>query len=182
MGMTRMEGVFLDTQDGTVDELEATEIPDETQSMESLLAERDQLLDQLQRSVAEFQNYRRRQDADRLRLREIATQDVMRSIVPIVDDLQRAIAATPEAERGSGLGAGVEAIERKFMGVLERYGVSQVGAIGEAFDPAFHEAVATDESGEKSHIVEVYQTGYRQGDVVLRPAMVKVGQETVFNA
>ena len=172
----------MDTKDGTIEEVEASEIGGETVSMEALVAERDQLVDQLQRSVAEFQNYRRRQEADRLRLREIATQDVMRSVLPIVDDLQRAIAATPEAERESGLAAGVIAIERKFMGVLERNGVAPVGVVGEPFDPAFHEAVASDESGSQSHIVEVYQTGYRQGDLVLRPAMVKVGQETVFNA
>jgi molecular chaperone GrpE len=177
-----MEGAFLDTQDGTIEETEATNTAEEAPSMESLMAERDQLFDQLQRSVAEFQNYRRRQDADRLRLREIATQDVIRSIIPLLDDLQRAIAATPEAERESGLSAGVQAIERKFMAILERNGVTPVGAVGEAFDPAFHEAVATDESGAGTHVVEVYQTGYRQGDVVLRPAMVKVGQETVFNA
>jgi molecular chaperone GrpE len=176
------EGVLLDTQEEMIEELEAAEVADQELSIESLAAERDQLVDQLQRSVAEFQNYRRRQDADRLRLREIATQDVMRSVLPLVDDLQRAIAAIPEADRETGLAAGITAIERKFLGILERNGVTPVGGVGESFDPALHEAVATDESGVQTHIVEVYQTGYRQGDIVLRPAMVKVGQETIFNA
>ena len=132
--------------------------------------------------MADFQNYRRRTEQDRLRIREFATKDVLTSMLPIIDDLQRAIAAIPPDDRTTGIGAGVSAIERKFLGVLERNGVVPVGAVGDPFDPALHESVATDESGEQSTIVEVYQTGYRQGDTVLRPAMVKVGGEIRFDA
>lgn len=151
-------------------------------TIESLLAERDELVDQLQRSVAEFQNYRRRVDQERFRLREIATQDFIKAILPIVDDLQRAIANIPDDQRASGLSEGITAIERKFLGVLERVSVSPIGEVGDEFDPAIHEAVATDESGQGTHVAEVYQTGYRQGESVLRPAMVKVGAATTFNA
>ena len=164
-----------------VEELE-TDATVEGDSLESLAAERDQLLDQLQRSVAEFQNYRRRVDQDRLRLREIVSQDVIRSILPLIDDLQRALSAVPQDQRETGFGEGITAIERKFLAVLERHGVVTVGAVGDKFDPAVHEAVSTDESGEQTHIAEVYQTGFKQGDTVLRPAMVKVGAEVVFNA
>jgi molecular chaperone GrpE len=146
-------------------------------TIESLTAERDRLFDQLQRSVAEFQNYRRRHEQDQLKFREIATRDVLKAMLPVVDDLQRAIAALPPDQRESGIGGGLLAIERKFLGVLERYGATPVGAVGEAFDPAVHEAVATDETGGQTAVVEVYQTGYRQGNAVLRPAMVKVGSE-----
>ncbi len=166
-----------ETIDGQDELIDTEEI-----SLEAVLAERDGLIDQLQRSVAEFQNYRRRVDQERFRLRETATQDVIRAILPIVDDLQRAIGVMPDEQRSSGLGEGIIAIERKFLGVLERSNVTPIGAIGEAFDPAFHEAVSTDESGQQTHVVEVYQTGYRQGDSVLRPAMVKVGAEATFNA
>ena len=150
--------------------------------LHALLAERDSLVDQLQRSVAEFQNYRRRVNQDSAKLRDIATQDVMRSVLPLIDDLQRAISVLPDDQRESGLGEGLSAIERKFLGILERYNVTSVGTVGDTFDPAFHEAVATDESGTGTHVVEVYQTGYRQGESVLRPAMVKVGAEVLFNA
>ncbi|MDQ2684179.1 MAG: nucleotide exchange factor GrpE [Chloroflexota bacterium] len=152
------------------------------ETVESLRAERDGLVDQLQRSVAEFQNYRRRVEADRFRLKDLATQDFIKSVLPLIDDLQRAIGVMPDEQRTSGLGEGIVAIERKFLSTLERNNVVPVGAVGEQFDPAFHEAVATDDSGEQTHIVEVYQTGYRQGDSVLRPAMVKVGAATVMNA
>jgi molecular chaperone GrpE len=103
-------------------------------------------------------------------------------VLPLVDDLQRAIAAIPPDDRTTGIGAGVSAIERKFLGILERNGVTPVGVVGDSFDPALHEAVATDESGEQTTIVEVYQTGYRLGETVLRPAMVKVGGEPRFDA
>jgi molecular chaperone GrpE len=157
---------------------------EETQevTIESLSAERDQLIEQLQRSVADFQNFRRRTEQERFRIREFASKEVLTSVLPLVDDLQRAIAAIPPDDRTTGIGAGVSAIERKFLGILERNGVTPVGAVGDSFDPALHEAVATDESGEQTTIVDVYQTGYRLGDTVLRPAMVKVGGETRFDA
>jgi molecular chaperone GrpE len=161
---------------------EETRGPEALPTVEELVAERDGLVDALQRSVAEFQNYRRRVDSERLRLRELATQDVITSLLPLIDDLQRALSVMPPAERESGLGGGISAIERKFLGLLERNGVQPVGAIGEKFDPAMHEAVATDDSGVQTHIVEVFQTGYRQGDTIIRPAIVKVGKETEFNA
>lgn len=172
-----------DTAD-TTDTMEANEndTPVEGETIEALKAERDQLIDQLQRSVAEFQNYRRRQDQDRLRMREIASQDVIRSILPLIDDFQRALAVLPDDQRESGFGEGMAAIERKFLAILERNGVVPVGSRGDKFDPSVHEAVSTDESGQQSHIAEVYQTGFKQGDSVLRPAMVKVGGEIVFNA
>ena len=151
-------------------------------TIESLTAERDQLIDQLQRSVAEFQNYRRRNEQERFKMREIATRDVLLSILPPIDDLDRAIKNIPDEDQMNALRDGLLAIERKFLNVLERNGVTQVGTVGDEFDPAFHEAVATDESGERSHIVEVYQTGYRQGEAALRPAMVKVGGKPTFQA
>jgi molecular chaperone GrpE len=176
-----MKEDVLEQQTDVVEDQEEQIVPD-APTLESLTAERDQLLDQLQRSVAEFQNYRRRVDQDRLRMKAIATQDVMIAIVPLIDDLHRAIANIPGDERLVGLAEGLNAIERKFLSVLERNGVTPVGAVGELFDPAFHEAVATDESGDRSHIVEVYQVGYRQGDLSLRPAMVKVGGAPTFQA
>jgi molecular chaperone GrpE len=171
--MLAQETDIVEEQEGTASDQSA---------IESLTAERDQLIDQLQRSVAEFQNYRRRNEQDRFKMREIATRDVLLSILPPIDDLDRAIRNIPDEEQMNSLREGLLAIERKFLNVLERNGVTQVGSAGDEFDPAFHEAVATDESGERSHIAEVYQTGYRQGDAALRPAMVKVGGKSTFQA
>ena len=174
-----------DVLEGVTDEVELKDSsPSEAEevSIESLTAERDALIDQLQRSVADFQNYRRRTEQERFRIREFATKEVLTSVLPLVDDLQRAITAIPPDDRDTGVGAGITAIERKFLAILERNGVSPVGAVGDPFDPALHESVATDESGGQTTVVEVFQTGYRQGDTVLRPAMVKVGSEPRFEA
>lgn len=168
------------TEQVDVEETSSDEI--EELSIESLTAERDALIDSLQRSVADFQNYRRRTEQERFRVREFATKDVLTSVLPLVDDLQRAISAIPPDDRDTGVGAGISAIERKFMAILERNGVSTVGAVGDPFDPALHESVATDDGGGQTTVVEVYQTGYRQGETVLRPAMVKVGSEPRFEA
>ena len=79
------------------------------------------------------------------------------------------------SEADSSWSQGIVNIQRKFAGVLEKAGVVQIESLWQPFDPAFHEAVATDPGSSGSHVVEVYQNGYRLGSQLLRPAMVKVG-------
>lgn len=138
-------------------------------------AERDDYLDQLQRSRAEFANYRRRIDQERQILRDLANRDALIQFLPVVDDFERALAAVPEADRNTGWLAGIALIQAKLSGILERAGVSPVDALGQPFDPSQHEAVATEPGTAGSHVVEVYQKGYRVGDQLARPAMVKTG-------
>jgi molecular chaperone GrpE len=140
-----------------------------------VLAERDGYLDQLQRTLAEFANYRRRVDQERIQARELATRDLLRHLVPILDDLQRALDSTPEDEREAPWVQGVQLIERKLAALLEREGVTPIEAIGQPFDPALHEAVASDPGSDGQTVVEVYQAGYRHRTNLLRPAMVRVG-------
>jgi molecular chaperone GrpE len=85
------------------------------------------------------------------------------------------VGASPEQPADKSWVEGISHIERKFAGVLERAGVTPLEALGEPFDPAMHEAVATEPGSDGSTVVEVYQTGYRLGQSLLRPAMVKVG-------
>lgn len=143
----------------------------------ALTAERDSYLDQLKRSLAEFANYRRRVDQERAQARELATRDLLRALVPIVDDFQRALAAVPEELRGNPWVQGVHLIERKLVALLEREGVTPIEALGQPFDPGLHEAVATEPGSTQNIVVEVYQKGYRHGQHLLRPAMVKVGDK-----
>lgn len=149
----------------------------ETLDPAQLAAERDDFLDQLQRSRAEFANYRRRTEQERATLRQTANQTLLAQVLPVYDDLQRALAAVPEEQRDSPLAQGVALIERKFWGILERAGVAPIEAVGQPFDPAQHEAVEMTPggNGQADTVVAVYQTGYRLGDALLRPAMVKVG-------
>jgi molecular chaperone GrpE len=137
--------------------------------------ERNRYLDQLQRSLAEFANYRKRVDQERLQARKIATRDLLAGVVPIADDFRRAMEAIPANAREEPWVKGVELIERNLNALLEREGVRPVEALGQPFDPAMHEAVAVEPGTSGTTVVDVFQTGYWHGDQLLRPAVVKVG-------
>lgn len=139
------------------------------------LAERDDYLDQLQRSRAEFLNFKRRNDQERAQLRQFVTRDVLAQFLPVIDDLDRALAAAPEAEHETGWFKGVTLIQTKLHGIADRLGVTRIDALGQPFDTSLHEAVATEPGSSGSTVVEIYQNGYRVGDVLVRPAMVKTG-------
>jgi len=141
----------------------------------ALTAERDEYLDQLQRSRAEFANFRRRTEQERAQLRQTANQALLAQFLPVYDDLERALANVPEEQRETPLAQGLQLIERKFRTVLERAGVAPLEAIGQPFDPALHEAVDTVPGSAADTVVDVYQTGYRLGETLLRPAVVRVG-------
>jgi len=149
---------------------------------DAVVAQRDQYLEQAQRALADLANYRRRVDQERSTAREIATRGLLSQFVPIIDDLHLALSHVPENEKDSSWVQGVQLIEKKFMGLLEREGVTPIEALGKPFDPALHEAVATEPGSTQNVVVEVYQTGYKQGQSLLRPAMVKVGDKSDFQA
>lgn len=154
-------------------ESEATEPGDD--ALAKAIAERDDYLDQLQRSRAEFINYKRRNDQERAQLRQFVARDVLAQFLPVIDDFDRALMSVPDEERETGWMKGVAMIQTKLHGIAERLGVTQVQALGQPFDPSVHEAVATEPGTSGSHVVEVYQNGYQIGDVLVRPAMVKTG-------
>ncbi len=143
----------------------------------TLIAERDDYLAQLQRSRADFANFRRRIEQERMQAREIATRGLLGQLVPVLDDLHRALAAVPADQRETAWVQGVQLIERKLAAMLEREGVTPIEALGQPFDPALHEAVATEPGTAGTTVVEVYQSGYWHGQNLLRPAMVKVGDQ-----
>lgn len=149
---------------------------------DAVVAQRDDYLEQLQRSRADFANYRRRVDGERAQAREFATKSLLTQIVPVLDDLQRALATMPDEQAGLPWTQGVVLIEKKLQAILDREGVLKVESLGMPFDPAVHEAVATDPGSTENVVVEVYQPGYRHGQSLLRPAMVKVGDKQAFNA
>lgn len=171
--------VGIEDEDPTADQVEmpdeAIEDQEEVDQLAVVMAERDEYLDQLQRSRAEFANFRRRNDQERAMVRQIVGRDVLSQFLPVIDDLDRALAAIPESERQSGWVQGVSLIQTKLNGTVERLGVTKVDALNKPFDPALHEAVATEPGTSGSHVVEVYQNGYRLGDLLVRPAMVKTG-------
>jgi molecular chaperone GrpE len=162
---------------------------DESRSMEEILAELHQfkvdaaeMLDRLQRSQAEFANYRRRIEQDREMLRARATEDIIRKLLPLADDFDRALRSVPDEIAGHPWIEGMRLVERKLWKTLESEGISVMESVGQPFDPSRHEAVMVDEGdGAADTVVEEFQRGYFVNDSVLRPAMVKVGPAEALN-
>lgn len=153
--------------------------------VKSLKEERQDLQDSLARRQADFDNFRKRTERERSETYNRALGEVVRRLLPVLDNLQRALDAerSMEAEESNEFRHflhGVELINRQLDGVLEGLGVEVVPTVGELFDPHVHEAVTTEETDEyePDTIVQEMQRGYRLGDKLLRPAMVKVATKT----
>ena len=128
-----------------------------------------------QRAAADFQNYKRRTDQERDELGRLANAALVINILPILDDMERALTSVDARLAGLTWIDGIRLIYRKFQAVLEASGVREIKAEGEDFDPRFHEAVMYGE-GEEGKVISEVQKGYMLGDRVIRPAAVVVGQ------
>ena len=128
-----------------------------------------------QRSVADFQNYRRRVDAESKETYQNAVGNIVKRYLPIIDDLERALAHRPVDLAWAD---GVELIYRKLQSILEAEGLKRIEAEGQMFDPNFHEAILQEpaEGLECGCIISVVQNGYMIGERVIRPAQVRVAQ------
>lgn len=148
-----------------------------TAQLEQAELRAEEYLDSLKRERASFQNYRRRVEHERLEQQRVATGNVLVKLLPIVDDFHRAIEAIPEDQRNEWF-EGVALIQRKLERFMQDEGVTEIAALGQAFDPNFHEAVGVDSDteAESGTVTQVLQRGYRHGDRVLRPAMVRVAE------
>ena len=143
----------------------------------ALRRERDTLQDRLLRTAAEFDNYRKRVDRDRRDQADAAMADALEDLLPIMDDLERAL----QAPVGSGAEAyrkGVELIHRQMAELLRKRGVKAIEAVGADFDPRIHQAVSHDASPEHrdGEVMEEFRRGYTLGERLLRPSMVKVAK------
>lgn len=147
-----------------------------SQQLEDALIESAKNLDGWQRAQAEFSNYRKRVERDQIRMREDAAARVINQILPVIDDLTRALKDRPQKGEAAEWAAGIDLINRKLLSVLENEGVKPMQVEGEMFDPNLHEAIAQVESPdhESGQIVEVLQEGYMIGERVLRAALVRV--------
>jgi molecular chaperone GrpE len=141
------------------------------------MTQADEYLNALQRERAEFLNYKRRTAEERERELGLAGEDLIRKVLALADDFDRAIEARPEAIAAESWFEGVAAIDRKLRQLLESEGVSAIDAVpGTAFDPREHDAIATVPGTDhaEGQIVEQVRRGYRLRDRVLRPALVAV--------
>jgi molecular chaperone GrpE len=142
-----------------------------------LTEEKNALQDRLLRTAAEFDNYRKRVDRDRRDQADAAVASAVEDLLPIVDNLERALEA-PAGEDTDSYRQGVELIHRQMLDVLRRRGVTPIESVGTDFDPQVHQAVAHEASPEhrEGEVMEEFRRGYKLGDRLLRPAMVKVAK------
>ena len=128
-----------------------------------------------QRSLADFQNYRRRVENEKADTYQVAVGNIIKRYLPVLDDMERALAARPADLAWVD---GVELICRKLQSILESEGLKRIEAEGQMFDPNFHEAIQQEpaEGVESGSIITVVQNGYMLGERVIRPAMVRVAQ------
>jgi molecular chaperone GrpE len=143
--------------------------------LEKLKAERDSLLDRLARQQAEFDNARKRTVREQQEFREYAAADALKSLLPVVDSLDRALQVKSDAEEFRN---GVDLIYKQLQTALAKLSVHPIASKGEPFDPHYHEAIEMVETTEAPdhQVVEELQRGYKYKDRLLRPAMVKVAR------
>ena len=154
--------------------VDQTEAPDLAQ----LKQERDDYYDRLLRKTAEFDNYRKRTDRERQQFAEAAAADLLEELLPLVDDMERALKADPGTEATNAIRTGVELIHKQILETLRKRGVKPIESLGADFDPHFHMAVAHDpaDGRREGEVIEEFRRGYMLGDRLLRPAMVKVAK------
>ncbi len=141
-------------------------------------AELERMQDRLLRLQAEFENWKKRTAREKADFLKFATEDLLLKLLPVLDNLERALASAPAEGACTPLHEGVAMTARLFRSTLERAGVTPVAALGTPFDPGLHQAVAQVESagGPENVVVEEVQKGYLLEGRVLRPAMVKVSR------
>lgn len=136
----------------------------------------DELEDKVKRQMAEFDNFRKRTEKEKSQMFETGAKSVIEKILPVVDNFERGLATIPEEEKGSGFADGMNMIYKQLMTELENIGVKPIEAVGQEFNPEFHNAVMQVESEEYESgvVAQELQKGYMYRDTVVRHSMVAV--------
>lgn len=180
-----------ETLEGTVEEAEETEEVSEEESAEeegtkkSLFGKKkkdkkdeqiEELTDRLKRQMAEFDNFRKRTEKEKTQMYEIGAKSVIEKILPVIDNFERGFASVTEEEKANPFVEGMDKVYKQMMTALNEIGVTPIEALGEEFNPDFHNAVmhVEDEEAGENVIVEEFQKGYLYKETVVRHSMVKV--------
>lgn len=136
----------------------------------------EELNDRLMRNLAEFENFRNRSEKEKSTMFEVGAKSVIEKILPVVDNLERGFDGLSDEEKETPFAKGIEAVYKQLMTVFEEIGVKPIEAVGQEFDPNYHNAVMHDEddSDESNKVIEEFQKGYMYKDGVVRHSMVKV--------
>ena len=159
------------TEEVVSDEAEREEAPEE-EPLAKAERERDEYLDLAQRTRAELENFRKRAAREAALTGERAKANMVRELLPVLDNLERALASAGDDEQH--LADGVKMVHAQLVATLEREGIQPFDPLGETFDPECHEALSTREDGESGLVLDVVEKGYKLNGTVLRPARVVV--------
>lgn len=135
-----------------------------------------ELTDRLMRTMAEFDNYRKRTEKEKAQMFDMGVKSIIEKILPVIDNFERGLSTINEADKDSPLAQGYNMIYKMLMNIMDEIGVKPIEAVGKEFDPNFHNAVmhGEDENLGENIIVEEFQKGYMYNDTVVRHSMVKV--------
>ena len=168
----------LDIEDKELDEedyIEAEIVDDEEDSKASETDEVNEYQERYQRLLADFENYKKREEASKADFKKFAQSSLIEKLLPVIDNLDRALA---KADEDDAFVEGVIMTRKELMKVLENEGLEEIDSDGCEFDHNIHQAVLAEENDEveENHIIETFQKGYKLNGRVLRPAMVKVSK------
>ena len=138
----------------------------------------EELQDRVRRQMAEFDNFRKRTEKEKAQMFEVGAKSIIEKILPVIDNFERGLASIPEEEAGSAFADGMNMIYKQLMNELEQAGVAPIEAVGEEFDPEYHNAVMQVENDEleSGTVAQELQKGYTYRDSVVRHSMVAVVQ------
>ncbi len=164
---------------GASTDVPGAEASAEIEEIRKLQDERDQLKDQMLRTMADFQNYRKRMQQETETIRQYASEKLVTMLLPVLDNFERTLASIEQGASMEALVDGVRAIEKQVRHVLDTQHVKRIASVGEPFDPEVHEALGVEPSDEypDNTVVTQIEAGYRMGDRVIRPARVKVSRK-----
>jgi molecular chaperone GrpE len=153
-----------------------TDIQQLLEKVQSLTDERDQMKDQVLRAMADFQNFKRRNQQEMAQFRQFAVEKFVRDILPVLDNFERTITHLNQGASVENILEGIGAVERQLRTVLEAHSVTRIASVGTPFDPEVHEALGTehhDEHPDDTVSTEI-EPGYKMGEKVIRAAKVRV--------
>ncbi len=160
------------------------ELPSDPEELKNLLVQKNQEAqenyDRFLRLAAELENIKKRQERELTELRQFANENLLKELVPVLDNLERALEHGRQSEAPEALMEGLDLVSQDFLKVLSRFGVQPIDSVGNRFDPAYHHAVMEEEAPEVDDqtVLKELQKGYLLQNRLLRPAMVVVSRNT----
>ena len=157
-----------------------TDIEELLEKVRNLTDERDKLQDQVLRAMADFQNYKKRNQQEMNLFRQFATENFARELLPVADNFERSLAHMQSGAPIEKVAEGVRAVEKQLRKALESQGVTRIQSVGEQFDPTLHEALGIDESQNHADdtVTTEIEPGYKMGEKVIRPAKVRIAKRS----